>query len=327
MKRMKGEFSLFNVGVRHIVPIIAIAILSVFCLLSYAAPNSSSQKLQLTAYNPNSVDQKLEQYDPQHLFSKPDALEDQAFHNVSKQAMPMTPAQILKLKKMLAVTQSASAALPGTPPKPTLSTQIVSLSPGSSPPVIRLQQGFVTSVVFVDDTGQNWPIDSYDLGNSQAFNIQMPTNSNMLMIQALSRYTYGNLAVKLQGLSTPVMLTLVSGQQAVDYRADLQIQAEGPNAKPIINNQLPKSANNTLLSVLDGVSPDGSTVLTVSGGDSSAWLLGDKMYLRTKLTVLSPSWIGIMTSSDGTKAYEMEKSSTVLVSRYGKPIELRIEGL
>jgi intracellular multiplication protein IcmK len=50
------------------------------------------------------------------------------------------------------------------------------------------------------------------------------------------------------------------------------------------------------------------------------------MYLRTSLTVLSPSWIGIMPSADGTNAYEMQQSSDVLVSKDGKPFLLKIEG-
>ncbi|MBU0456262.1 MAG: DotH/IcmK family type IV secretion protein [Gammaproteobacteria bacterium] len=291
----------------------------------------NDQQLALTAVNPvasQASAHHASKYDPQNLFSNREgALQNQAFENVTTQAMPLSPAQIVRLKKMLSVTQRAAATSSEIPPKPTLSTQVVNLSPGAVPPVIRLQQGFVTSVVFVDSTGADWPIEAYDLGNSNAFNIQWQRHTNTLMIQAISMYTYGNLAVKLQGLSTPVMLTLVPGQKVVDYRIDLRIQALGPNANPMIANQAPSSVNSVLLNVLNGIPPKGAAVLQVEGGAGAgdAWLVDKTMYLRTKFNVLSPSWISVVQSPDGTKAYEMAMSPTVLVSQNGKPVELHIE--
>jgi intracellular multiplication protein IcmK len=89
---------------------------------------------------------------------------------------------------------------------------------------------------------------------------------------------------------------------------------------------LPNSANQLLLGVLDGVAPADSKVLTVHGADCMAWQLGEVIYLRTRLTVLSPGWMGKMVSPDGMQAYELPKTSSVLVSRYGEPAELKIEG-
>jgi intracellular multiplication protein IcmK len=275
----------------------------------------------------NQINSVVDEYDPKYLFKKPSAQAEQAFQGIARDAMPMTPEQIIRLKEMLATTQRASAAIAGVPPKPTLSTKLVNLAPGALPPVIRLQQGFVTSIVFVDETGADWPIESYDLGNARAFNIQWKKGANVIMVQAINMYTYGNLAVKLRDLSTPVMLTLVPGQKIVDYRVDLRIQKFGPNAKQIIIDKMPASASNILLKILDGITPRGARVLRVSEEDCKAWILGDRMYLRTGLTVLSPGWSGIMTSPDGTNAYEMGKSPTVLVSKYGRPVELKIEGL
>jgi intracellular multiplication protein IcmK len=288
--------------------------------------STPSPKLSLTPIQTVNAKSK-DQYDPHRLFATTAPFEDQAFQSVSRQALPMTPKQIVHLKQMLAETQRASATSAEAPPKPVSTTQIVSLAPGSVPPPIRMQQGFITSIVFVDATGSPWPIESCNVGNPKAFNLlPWQAGSNTLMIQALSMYTYGNLAVKLQDLATPVMLTLVPGQKEVDYRVDLRIQNIGPNSKgETTNDILPAGANNILLSVLDGVPPDGAEALDVVGGDCQAWKLGDKMYLRTRLTVLSPSWIAVMTSSDGTKAYEMARSSDVLVSKYGKAVNLKIQ--
>lgn len=257
-----------------------------------------------------------------------EAFEEAAFDGVTEQMFPLSPEQIVRIKQKYHSSQYAQESPVGTPPKPTATSQFVNLSPGSTPPVIRLSQGFVSSLVFLDSTGAPWPISAYDLGDPAAFNIQWDKTSNTLMIQASKLYTYGNLAVRLRGLNTPVMLTLIPGQKAVDYRVDLRVQGLGPNAKSMpLEEGIPPAANDLLLSVLDGVPPPGSSRLTISGGDARAWLFNDRMYVRTNLTILSPGWIGSMTSADGMHAYEMQKSPVLLVSWHGKVMQLKVEGL
>lgn len=257
-----------------------------------------------------------------------DLIDQRAFEGVTRQMFPLTPEQIIRLRQMYNTSEFAQASTAGTPPKPTATSQFVNLSPGSTPPVIRLSQGFVSSLVFLDSTGAPWPISAYDLGDPSSFNIQWDKTSNTLMIQAIKLYNYGNLAVRLRGLNTPVMLTLIPGQKAVDYRVDLRVQGFGPHAVSTPTEEgLPPSASDLLLHVLDGVPPPGSQRLTVSGGDARAWLLNDMMYVRTNLTILSPGWIGSMTSADGMHAYEMQKSPVLLVSWHGKVMQLKVEGL
>lgn len=255
-------------------------------------------------------------------------IENKAFADMVKNLYPLSPEQIVRLKQIYQTSEYAQATTAGTPPRPTATSQFVNLSPGSTPPVIRLSQGFVSSLVFLDSTGAPWPISAYDLGDPASFNIQWDKTSNTLMIQAVKLYNYGNLAVRLKGLNTPVMLTLIPGQKAVDYRVDLRIQGYGPNAVKLpLEQGIPAAANNLLLHVLDGVPPPGSSRLTVSGGDARAWLLNEKMYVRTNLTILSPGWLASMTSADGTHAYEMQKSPVLLVSWHGKVMQLKVEGL
>jgi intracellular multiplication protein IcmK len=257
-----------------------------------------------------------------------EVIDNKAFKDMTRSLYPLTPEQVVRLKQIYQTNEYAQASTPGTPPKPTATSQFVNLSPGSTPPVIRLSQGFVSSLVFLDSTGAPWPIAAYDLGDPSAFNIQWDKTSNTLMIQAMKLYNYGNLAVRLRGLNTPVMLTLIPGQKAVDYRVDLRVQGYGPNAKSMpLEEGIPPSANDLLLHVLDGVPPPGSSRLVVSGGDARAWLFGEKMYVRTNLTILSPGWLGSMTSADGTHAYEMQKSPVLLVSWHGKVMQLKVEGL
>ena len=255
------------------------------------------------------------------------SVDDQAFAGAMHNMMPLTPDQIKTLHYLFDKSQKAVAQDPGVPPKPTSTSLIVNLSPGATPPVIRLSQGFVTSLVFVDATGAAWPIQAYDLGDTSSFNIQWDQKSNTLMVQALQHYKIGNLAVMLKGLDTPVMVTLMPGQNAVDYRVDLRVPKLGPNANPTLEN-LPGSESPSLLDVLDGVPPQNSRSLIIKGGDEcQAWLVGNNVFLRTTMTILSPAFISTMSSPDGTHAYEIQSAPVILALAHGKIVKLTIEGL
>lgn len=253
---------------------------------------------------------------------------DKAFDAVASNALPMTPEQIQKLRGLFSESQRAASAYPGTPPKAEASSELVNLSPGATPPIVRLGQGYVTSIVFVDSTGAPWPIQAYDVGNPTAFGIQWDKVSNILMVQSTAMYGLGNLAVQLKGLNTPVMVTLVPGQPVVDYRLDMRVQALGPNAvaRPS-GDQLPAAASSELLNVLDGIAPKTAKTLTIPGSQSQAWLAGNNLFLRTKLTLLSPAWTSEMTSADGMHAYELPQTPSLLVGDdTGQIFSLRVEG-
>lgn len=283
------------------------------------APTSSENLSSVKTPDPNNTD-------PNNTSVSVQALNKAAFGSMTQTMLPMTSDQIQRLRQLFNQTQAAAATMPGTPPRPTISSQYVKLEPGATPTVIRLAQGYVTTVAFLDATGQPWPVDNYDIGNPQSFNIQWDKKSNLLMIQATSLYSVGNLAVQLRGLSTPVMVTLVSGQKAVDYRIDLRIPGNGPNAKALLGRNLPDSADPTLLNILEGVAPKGSTSLKILGGSAQAWYGNNHLYLRTRLTLISPAWIATMSSPDGMKAYVMPKTPLILGFEDGQSIQLKVEG-
>lgn len=256
-----------------------------------------------------------------------DDVSDAAFDQLIQQSMPMTPEQIVAFKGHVQESQMAIASSPGTPPRPVSSTLSVNLSPGATPPAIKMGQGFISSMVFLDSSGSPWPITAYDLGNVQAFDVHWAEGGNILMVQPLEAYTVANLAVLLDGLTTPIMLTLVPGQASIDYRVDIRIPGLGPNAKSSVSGAtMPRNSDPTLLNVLDGIPPDGARELEIDSGVGQAWLANDMLYLRSRFTVLSPGWLDQMSSPDGTYAYALPVTPAVLISHYGQPKEIQIKG-
>lgn len=308
-------------------------VLLLSCSMAVAAPSTASQSGTLTQEEiqqllhstqatantnaTNNADKSAGQANASNLNS-------QAFSATVRNMLPLSPEQIKTLRYLLDQSQRAAAESPSTPPRPTSSTVPVNLAPGATPPVIRLSAGFVTSLVFTDATGAPWPIQAYDLGNPHDFNVQWDKQGNTLMVQALDHYEAGNLAVMLKGMNTPIMLTLLPGQRAVDYRVDLRIPRLGPQANPVLSG-LPDTANPVLLNVLDGIPPKGAQRLQVQGGSGEAWLLDNHVFLRTNLTVLSPAWISATSSADGTNAYELPNAPVILASSNGQMVTLTLQ--
>ncbi len=253
---------------------------------------------------------------------------NEAFKSLMSEVLPLVPDQIEDLHHYYDLTLQAKAATPNPPPNPNFTSIVVNLEPGSQPPVVRLSAGFVTSVLFVDSTGASWPITAYSIGDPQNFNIQWDQKGNALFIQSLKQYSHGNLAVRLWGLDTPVMLTLVSGQRNVDFRVDLQVLGRGPDAKPpIVETTYNAKVNPLLINILDGIPPRESIKLSVTGGHGEAWLADNRVYFRTKLTVLSPAWTATVSSPDGTHVYELMLTPFILASQNGKTIDIKLSGL
>ncbi len=258
----------------------------------------------------------------------PTTLRDEAFKELVNKVFPLKPEQIKELHRHYDQEQGAINSPPYAPPQPMLSTLTVDLSPGGTPPIIRLATGFVTSIVFVDTTGKPWPVADYSLGNPAGFNIKWDTKTNTLFVQSLKEHISGNVAIRLAELDTPVILSLVTGQKEVDYRIDLLVPGNGPNASAaVLDTPLPQGTSSFLLSTLDGVPPSGSVELKVAKDYGRAWIYNGKLLFRTKLTVLSPAWSAIVSSPDGTKVYELMQTPLILASQNGKTVKIELTGL
>ena len=202
---------------------------------------------------------------------KADAVSRDAFNSVRQSLNPLTPEQIKTLKRDFDTAERAKA-FEGDAPQRLVSRVVqVDLNPGASTPVVRLGANMVSSVLFLDSTGQPWPIVDYDIENPGAFDIRWQSKdsmedarSNTLMIQPLQHYGRGNLAVMLQGLNVPVVVNPMPGQKVADYRADIQVPEHGPNAVNT-HDGLPSYASGHLVSFLNAVPPSIAEALEVEG--------------------------------------------------------------
>ena len=250
------------------------------------------------------------------------------FKEVLDNTLILSPGQIREVRKQANTRMRAAQELPQTPPKRVNTLISASPAPGSTSPVLRLFPGYATSLVISDATGAPWPIDNYSVGHKDNFEVRRLDGSNgsVLSIVPLQYYATSNMIVQLRGLATPITIEFIAGQKEVDFRADLRVQSRGPNAQLSVGG-LPQTTNTQLLSVLEGVAPEGSKELRVNSAMAQAWMgKNGRLYLRTSLPVISPSWIGSVRSSDGTSAYEMMPSTSLLVLKDGQIQQVGVEG-
>ncbi|NQY41764.1 MAG: type IV secretion protein IcmK [Legionellales bacterium] len=241
-----------------------------------------------------------------------------AFDKVLDTLYPLTPGQILQMRDRHEDTARAKEATSIDPPKPVITSQFVKLSPGTTPPIVRLAEGFVSALVFLDSTGAPWPIESYNLSDPNSFSLSWNKVDNIIVVQAKRMFKDGNLIVRLEGLDTPVGVSLIPGQREIDFRRELRVQGHGPKAKSYVGDLYPDKENSLLLGVLDGVPPVGSVDIESSHSAVDAWRLGPRMYIRTNSRILSPAWVSSIKSADGMRVYEMNATTSVLITNKGK---------
>ncbi|MBM4223004.1 MAG: type IV secretion protein IcmK [Gammaproteobacteria bacterium] len=264
---------------------------------------------------------------PTYAFSAENTADEQAFDIALQRFFPLSPEQIETVLDAYDRKTSASSIAPHSIPVPVTSTKAVALSPGSEIPLVRLCKGFISSVIFVDETGQPWPVVNYSLGNPDAFDISWDSQSHTLFIQSLKSWAVANIGVRLQGLATPIMINLVSSQGEVDYRIDMAIPAKGPFAKATTDTIYSATVMDaTLLPYLDGTPPSYAVPLVVDPVYAQAWSQGEFIIVRTRETLISPRWMAQTMSSDGTKVYRLAQTNTIVIARNGSPKTLSIKG-
>jgi len=259
------------------------------------------------------------------------AVQNEAFQKLMRSTAPMRPDQIRQLHSAIQDSKRVVANPSKDPAKGTSNTIIVDVSPGASAPVIRLARGYVTAVRFLDATGQPWPIKAYAIGNGSLFDVHWDQKGNTLFMSSTSDYQKSNMMVQLRGLSAPVMLNLIPGQAAMDFRDDLRINAMGPNALTESDMSIPNAADQTLSTVLNGIQPKNTKQVGTSLMGTTAFEAKDKsaLFLRlpSDMTLLSPAWVSRLSSDDGVQAYKVPLASTIVVMQRGKISQFTVAGL
>jgi hypothetical protein len=219
-----------------------------------------------------------------------------------------------------------------TAPKENNDVITFNLGPNSVSPVIRTYQNRTTTLTFTDMYGKPWPIINFDGLSNEDYTIKRLDNpapdGYILSITPKGANVSGNLVLVLKGLLSPISINFNPGRKEIDGTKEVRIMTKGPNSQMTTLSLSGDNYDNSLLSILQGVPPEGATALKTSSQAVQAWKSKDgSMYVRTRYKIMSPAFESVTTSPDGTYAYKMVPVPIVLYktidSRFG---EFKVEG-
>ena len=247
-------------------------------------------------------------------------IRSQSFDAAVTGLLPLKPEEIKEMLRQYDAVQEAVETPPYDYPTPEVVVQTVALDPGTTPPVVKLAVNHVSTLNVMDATGAPWPIQ--DISWAGNFDIVQPEEgANIIRMIPMTEFARGNMSVRLLELNTPVIFTLETHRDVVQYRYDARIAEYGPLAtSPLIEGGITLAAGDSIMSaILDGVMPPGAKKMVVKGvdGRTSAYRHDGMTYVRTPLTLLSPGWKKSVASADGMHVYALSNAPVLLLSQNG----------
>ncbi len=249
------------------------------------------------------------------------------------ESLQLTPEQSNRLKEINLERSRQKSSPYISPPNPVTRTLLVNLNAGVTPPTIRLATGQLSTIVFSDMNGQAWNINRVSI-NCVQFNSALgcekekgTEQTNIITIEPKQPTAYGNITVTLNGLSTPVIFILTSGQKDVDMRVDAKLTGHNPDAEQSISLTGMPSIDSEMTSFLDGVPPKSAKRLKVTGlDDVEAWAYNDAMYVRANANAQYPAYISAGRSTTGMSIYKYAQTySNVTFTTGGRAVTVSIE--
>lgn len=251
------------------------------------------------------------------------------FEEATQEMFPMSPEQIEVFRKMFESNHNAMVDPVIPDPTPRSRSIDLNLDPGSPPPVINMVGNNVSTLTFSDLTGQPWPVLSVTTGNPNAFSVSTAGDqgtSNIIVISPTIEVTTSNLVVTLVDHPVPIILTVKSGREEVDYRVDLRLSERGPNASyDIVNAQsLPPTGDSVMLAFLDGVPPEGAKKLQSSRSNVEVYQYDDMYYVRTEMDLLSPAYLAKSSNVSSLNVYTLMDTPVLILSDDGSMVTVSV---
>lgn len=243
----------------------------------------------------------------------------------------LSPDEIVELKKMMMKSNQAAAEPVGNPAKPWVGMIPIDLSPGATPPIVRLSPSQGASLVFVDINGDPYPILQATNFAPKLCDVKLPIDGgSILTIEPKSQFGIGNISIIMKDLTTPIVLTVLGGQSYADYRLDLRIpRSLSPSRYSAAEEQV---LDADFQEIISGVVANSSlTELKTSQKSTRAWLKTQQkkktLFLRTDGILLSPAPIEgrRAIASDKTRSYEIPVTPVIAISRNGEVHNISVE--
>ncbi|KXV49950.1 type IV secretion protein DotH [Gluconobacter albidus] len=270
--------------------------------------------------------------------------------------IPLTPEMIHRLGDRLKANQRAREEVATEVAAPSSRPAIrVSFAPGQQTSLIFTTKGYPTAVSFVDRSGAPWPIawnttttsanpdglkncsSEGGKGGSPAvqttgFYTCVPyAGSNTINIEPLSLAPRGGLLVTLKNAPKPISFLLLAGRGTYDDNLTVRVNEDGPNARQeAAPEAAPGTAEPFMNAMLSGIAPASAVPQSVEGlspDEVRAWRMGNELYLRTRLALMTPAWDSSERGEDGYTLYAFRQTPYILLSDSGRTVSASLKDM
>jgi Protein of unknown function (DUF3625). len=270
-------------------------------------------------------------YEQQELDSARDVLADEnrdkAYEETKRQKIPLSPEEILELRKLDIESKKAENA-PLSSHGVKLEMRSIDLDVDAPKPIVlNVATGYASSIVFYDQSGAPWPIDGDIIGDENSFGSKMISKQKHIAVFEITKeFAESNALINLEGLSVPIVVKLVGHDGIVDSRLSVRIPKFGPSAQvqPFVHNEL-ENASREMMGVLNGDKLSGSKRFELNGVPGEVTYKDDTIYIRTRANLISPPWRRSVVSPTGYKVYELPPVTNLLFSIDGEMRNATIE--
>lgn len=230
---------------------------------------------------------------------------------------PMTPDQVRELRIDLDARTKAMQQALEVQAKPVRRQIVIDLSPGATPEVIRtaFAQGSILS--FVDAAGRPWAVQAVENFNPAGFDAALFGTSSVSVGVVQPSARAGNIGILLEGVSTPLMFTFVTGQPEVDYALEVQLSRFVPGQPLPVGavDGSPSQNVSELMGFLLNTPPESAANLKSDSPHVKAWQISaTKMIIRAEGIVVAPAFTRKQSSQSGVSVYEVPLSPHILVT-------------
>lgn len=241
---------------------------------------------------------------------------------------PMPPQDVLEFRREIGSRSDAMQQPLKPGGKPVRRVISLDLSPGASPEVFRTAFGQGGVVTILDAAGRPWPILDVDNFSKDVSVALLGVNGVSIGLKTESA-RQGSIAVRLEGLPSPVTFSVVAGQAEIDYSLEMQVARYLPGAPAPVGSVegLPTLASADLMNYLLGTPPKSARPLTSDGGGVKAWQTSPQtMIVRTEALLASPRFSRRQSSANGMTVYELPLSPKIILASQGQMQSVAVSG-
>lgn len=204
----------------------------------------------------------------------------------------------------------------------------VGITPSESNPIdVITSKGYVATIVWVDQSGNPWPImDDSRIAKSTVYEASVAgAHRNILYVEAKENHVRANAVVNLQGLDAPIILNIESSDFVNDSKVNIRVHAKGPNSSAAaVATVEPAGADTVALAIADGRIDGDWKPLHISGVNGFAWKVQDSIYIKAQDRIVLPAPIQSFTLPGGLHVTKLPLTNYVTFSANGKAIRAKL---